>query len=220
MFKAFIDTRDPARSVQVLFDNSLSQGTKAHRPPTSTEAVRQTIAAVHGSHSIEDIIGTPIALLPLSSDSTGALDAAAQDYLKQLTSAANAAAASLACGSILAGHTSEADEYGDVALWLGPGDYSAGHEPDVLATLGLDRFAQHGHVQEVKVAAETGLPVTVNGAIGASAEVKRLQDLLLRLEDRRVFSVSGEVTVYVLLGRYDTGDRPAWTGLLGLGVQS
>ena len=42
-----------------------------------------------------------------------------KEYLDELTVEANKAAASLFCGSILAGQSSEADEYGDVGVWLG-----------------------------------------------------------------------------------------------------
>ena len=40
-------------------------------------------------------------------------------YLNELAVEANEAAASLSCGSILAGQSSETDEYGDVGVWLG-----------------------------------------------------------------------------------------------------
>ena len=55
-----------------------------------------------------------------------------------LTLLANVAAGSLACGSILAGQGSEADEFGDVGFWLGPGSYGTGHELAVLHALGLE----------------------------------------------------------------------------------
>jgi hypothetical protein len=42
-----------------------------------------------------------------------------EEYVNELTTEANEAAASLFCGSILAGQSSEADEYGDVGVWLG-----------------------------------------------------------------------------------------------------
>lgn len=43
----------------------------------------------------------------------------AEEYVNKLTAEANKAAASLFCGSILAGQSSETDEYGDVGVWLG-----------------------------------------------------------------------------------------------------
>lgn len=42
-----------------------------------------------------------------------------EEYVNELTDEANKAAASLFCGSILAGQSSETDEYGDVGVWLG-----------------------------------------------------------------------------------------------------
>lgn len=60
-----------------------------------------------------DLTGTGKAILkrPVSGE--------VEDYLNELTVEANEAAASLFCGSILAGQSSEADEYGDVGVWLG-----------------------------------------------------------------------------------------------------
>lgn len=42
-----------------------------------------------------------------------------EEYLNGLAVEANEAAASLFCGSILAGQSGETDEYGDVGVWLG-----------------------------------------------------------------------------------------------------
>ena len=42
-----------------------------------------------------------------------------EEYLNELAAEANEAAASLFCGSILAGQSSETDEFGDVGVWLG-----------------------------------------------------------------------------------------------------
>jgi hypothetical protein len=42
-----------------------------------------------------------------------------KEYVDELAVEANKAAASLYCGSILAGQSSETDEYGDVGVWLG-----------------------------------------------------------------------------------------------------
>lgn len=42
-----------------------------------------------------------------------------EKYVNELTVEANKGAEALFCGSILAGQSSEADEYGDVGVWLG-----------------------------------------------------------------------------------------------------
>ena len=58
-------------------------------------------------------------------------------YLRDLASAANSTANENACGSVLAGQTSEADEFGDICVWLGTGPYSEGHEANILRALNL-----------------------------------------------------------------------------------
>jgi hypothetical protein len=58
-------------------------------------------------------------------------------YLRDLASAANSTANENVCGSVLAGQTSEADEFGDICVWLGTGPYSEGHEVNILRSLNL-----------------------------------------------------------------------------------
>lgn len=58
-------------------------------------------------------------------------------YLRDLATAANNTANENACGSVLAGQGSEADEFGDICVWLGIGSYSEGHEVNILRALNL-----------------------------------------------------------------------------------
>jgi hypothetical protein len=58
-------------------------------------------------------------------------------FLRDLASAANSTANENACGSVLAGQTSEADEFGDICLWLGIGSYGEGNEANILRALNL-----------------------------------------------------------------------------------
>lgn len=58
-------------------------------------------------------------------------------FLRDLASAANSTANENACGSVLAGQASEADEFGDICVWLGIGPYSEGHEANILRALNL-----------------------------------------------------------------------------------
>lgn len=67
--------------------------------------------------------------------------------LDSLTLRANAAAASVACGSLLAGHTSESDEFGDVGFALGEGPYGPGSAQAILRALGLADAAAQGEVR-------------------------------------------------------------------------
>jgi hypothetical protein len=58
-------------------------------------------------------------------------------YLRDLASAANSTANENACGSVLAGQTSEGDDFGDICVWLGAGSYCEGHEVNILRALNL-----------------------------------------------------------------------------------
>ena len=58
-------------------------------------------------------------------------------FVKKLAVGAKAVANANACGSLLAGQTSESDEHEDVGVWLAPGEYGAGHERDAIEGLGL-----------------------------------------------------------------------------------
>jgi hypothetical protein len=72
----------------------------------------------------------------------------ARESLDSLAAHAQAAAEALACGSILAGHSSESDDYADVPLWLG----AAGERPEpsaVLRALGLEAWEESGKVRSV-----------------------------------------------------------------------
>ena len=90
----------------------------------------------------------PFVLTPARLD-LSRIDAATEDYLGKLVSLANAAAESLLCGSVLAGHASEADEYGDVAIALGEGAFGRGHERNVIDALGLTGLTSDGNTPVV-----------------------------------------------------------------------
>ncbi|KAI9066624.1 hypothetical protein FKP32DRAFT_363647 [Trametes sanguinea] len=229
------------RSVQVFFDRSPS----ANRDSAERTAIRATIITLFDPDSndqaLEAEFGTPFAVLPSDFDQNS-VPQSIQDYLKELTVTANAAAASLACGSILAGHASEADEFGDIAFWLGDGDYTQGHERDVLIHMDLGHLMQQdvkpqvsqtqsmcwekrlsltvGQYQTVEISQRTGLPTTVHVPASPSSNVSRFRELLGKLSACRVFCVHGGLSVYILLGRYEAERHSGWAGLLGLGVES
>jgi hypothetical protein len=70
-----------------------------------------------------------------------------KSQIKALVVAAEEAATSLTCSSILAGHGSESDDNGDAGLWLGQGAYGKGHENEILEALDLSGWAQGGEVR-------------------------------------------------------------------------
>ncbi|KAI0633623.1 hypothetical protein C8Q77DRAFT_1115963 [Trametes polyzona] len=190
-------------------------------------ATRATIQAVSSNSSTGDDSrrvtsdGPPFAVFSQTTDPQE-VTPSVRTYLKQLARVANNAAASLACGSILAGHTSEADEYGDVAVWLGPGDFGPGHERDALAALGLaDKIPRDGRIREVQISPETGLPATVRLPSETTGSVIQLRELLGHLRQARVFTVDGSpMVLYLLLGRYSSEEQSGVAGLLGLGIET
>ncbi|KAI0356308.1 hypothetical protein OH77DRAFT_1520368 [Trametes cingulata] len=208
-------------SIRVLFDRtSLSHHGPADAPTAA--ATRATITTISATKDVREIVnlGRPLAVLPRTLDAQDIAPPLLQ-FLRDLTASSNAAAVSLACGSILAGQSSETDEYGDIAVWLGDGEFGPGHELEVLASLGLRHLLiAEGTVKELKISPHSGLPATVHIPGGASAEVARLRQLLDRLADPRIFRVRADVSLYLLLGRYEAGAVAGWAGLLGLGIES
>lgn len=69
-----------------------------------------------------------------------------QNYLYDLVIAGEAAAVSVSCSSILAGQGSESDDTGDIAVWLGKGQFGPGHAANVLERLGLSDWGALGEV--------------------------------------------------------------------------
>jgi hypothetical protein len=105
-------------------------------------AINNTITLLRSFEPEErlNLTGTGEAILkrPASSEVEG--------YLNELTVEANEAAASLFCGSILAGQSSETDEYGDVGVWLGDleiGPASSKSDSEaIVEALSLTRWAE------------------------------------------------------------------------------
>ncbi|PIL34094.1 hypothetical protein GSI_03805 [Ganoderma sinense ZZ0214-1] len=209
---------EAASVVQVLYDS-----TSSFAESLDTATIRKTAVTLCGDRaSASNAAGLPFALAPPDVD----VPAEAETFLKQLMCTANAAAASVLCGSILAGHTSDADDFGDVATYLGPGDYGQRHERDVLQLLGLEDATSTDNGTDVSLTATRPIelssahliPRTVDVSIPGDA-IKDLDSLLMRLEDRYAFCIPGPgvLVFYFLLGR-DGGSR--WMGLAGVGVHS
>ncbi|KAJ6607766.1 hypothetical protein B0H10DRAFT_2070350, partial [Mycena sp. CBHHK59/15] len=139
-----------------------------------------------------------------------------QLYFASLASAAERAATSAACSSILAGHTSESDEFADVSIWLGQGAYGKGHELAVLKKLGLEPLVADGRVSPVELSIPRMIPVTIDAA---NLELDAFAAKLAELKDLHCFSLrpaSGSDVIYSLVGKNSSG----WGGLLGIGIWS
>lgn len=116
--------------------------TRGNRQPKMDLAINNTVMLLQSLQPGErlNLAGTGKAILrkPASDE--------AEEYVKELTVEANKAAASSFCGSILAGQSSEADEYGDVGVWLGDLEIgpaaSKSDEEAIVEALSLTRWAR------------------------------------------------------------------------------
>ncbi|KAI0743446.1 hypothetical protein C8Q80DRAFT_1181188 [Daedaleopsis nitida] len=201
--------------IQVLYDNTL-QSAKAQHATTKALLALSTFKLQSSLEPGSFALVSPVV-------GTSGVSSETKDYIRRLVECANMAAAALLCGSILAGHTSEADEYGDVAIVLGQGPFGPGHELDVLDALGLRTLTQDGRSPEAVELISPALSIPSTVDINASSsddrpELHDLGELLKRLREMYVFCVERDhLAIYFLLGRY--GDL-GWLGLTGVGVHT
>jgi len=158
-------------------------------------------------------------------------------YLRDLASAANATANENACGSILAGQASEADEFGDICVWLGLGPYSEGHEANILRALNLagptrraryrphfaPLFGAHLFCQITlgQLQSSTSLPSTFR--VLDSNEFTKLSVLLAKLQNKFYFRMNSDsgadgTVIHFLVGRLAEGILSGWVAVVGIGV--
>jgi len=157
-------------------------------------------------------------------------------YLRDLASAANSTANENACGSVLAGQTSEADEFGDICVWLGTGPFSEGHEINILRSLNLSdslrraRYRPHfapfpgahlfWQITSGQLNSPTSLPSTFK--VLNSNEFTKLSVLLAKLQNKFYFRTDGpsahSSVVHFLVGRLAEGVLSGWVALVGIGI--
>lgn len=143
--------------------------------------------------------------------------------MKALVEAAEEAATSLACGSILVGLGSESDDNGDVGLWLGNGPYARGQESEVLKALDLMDWAQGEEIVPVELQPPDHLPSTLPASanLKSNKAMEMFAKLLSSFEQKHCFRVkkggsgSGGLVAVFLLGK---SSDAGWGGLVGLGV--
>jgi hypothetical protein len=122
----------------------LSLRTAIHNPSLGTATVNTLNALYHLRGDSHTITSECLPTFIPSATTLVALDARPPDgesreFMRRLTSGAQATAISNFYDSILAGPFSEESngEFTDVGLWLGSGGYQRGREMAVLASLGL-----------------------------------------------------------------------------------
>ncbi|KAJ7647493.1 hypothetical protein FB45DRAFT_687757, partial [Roridomyces roridus] len=133
-----------------------------------------------------------------------------------LAQAAQSAADAVMCSSILAGHTNESDEGGDVAVWLGPGNFGRGNERSVLEKFGIPEH-EITKISNIDLSPR-GIPSTVSED-SKPEQLDALASELGKLQDLYCFyarPTSGSEVIFSLLGKNAGG----WGGLVGTGVWS
>jgi len=143
-------------------------------------------------------------------------------------------ASTLLCGSVLAGRTSESDEYGDVGLWIGDLKHRTG--ADVLKRLGLGSWLKQGAKIVPSPASPSPLPAAVtsiHGYVSSPSETSQihleaLSQLLSNLESSFEFRVEGigsGYIIYFLCGKLSHtrggfAQDEGYVGLVGVGVST
>ncbi|KAL1701213.1 hypothetical protein EV121DRAFT_294482 [Schizophyllum commune] len=201
-------------------DLSVTIKDKAKLSPPSANAVACTILQLHSASDAQAPLRlfVPHRLLliappPQTAQSSSLPDQTTQNYLYSLAKDAEEAAVSQSCSSILAGLGSESDDFGDVAVWLGQGEYGRGHEADALKRLGFEQWATHGQISVLppsSVLANFKQP---------TPQLAKLAEDIAWLTDAHFFrlqvpGMSGGVVVFFYLGQLAAHGKPAgWGGL-------
>jgi len=183
--------------------------------PTDHEAIANTVAAIYGGSRLSSLVNQSSLHQKLPSKE-------ATEYLQALTESAHKGTESRPYDSVLVGQSSEADGYGDVSFWIGPGRYGSGNETEVLKALGLSSdWALERKIRPLELSSSTHLPTFLIGADDDEA-VSPLVGLLKKLNDVYAFTSESEIrdgpaVLYILLGRF--GDE-GWAGLVSVGIVS
>ena len=102
------------------------------------QAVATTVASIRDTF----IRGDSLTDLSQEFDSTNMTlnysGAPTPSQIKDLVLVAQDASLKVPCGSVLAGLTSESDDFGDVGLWLGPGSFGPGKEKEALKAMHIN----------------------------------------------------------------------------------
>ncbi|KAI0302659.1 hypothetical protein BC826DRAFT_904098 [Russula brevipes] len=142
-------------------------------------------------------------------------------FLRDLASAANSTANENACGSVLAGQTSEADEFGDICVWLGIGPYSEGHEANILRSLNLTDSTRWARYRPHFPPLSLRLFLLADNCWPAA--FTKLSVLLAKLHNKFYFRVNGGpgadgTIIHFLVGRLAEGALSGWVALVGIGI--
>ncbi|KAF8319854.1 uncharacterized protein EI90DRAFT_3074284 [Cantharellus anzutake] len=145
------------------------------------------------------------------------------DFLKDLLSKAQAGAVSLSCSSILAGRSSDSDEFSDVAFYAGDLEDEGRVEESTISKLGLSNLLEVGEIIPVKTDANTLAAVSAipqKDVEACSNEISLFNQALSKLDSRLEFTVElpgdeeGHV-IHFVVGKYEE----KWCGLTTASIQ-
>lgn len=163
---------------------------------------------------------SPIFLLQSSSIAPSHTEIIPQDvtfYLEKLVRAAQQTAESHYYGSFVAGQSSESDEFADIGVWLGEGNYQRNHEKEILDKLGLIEW------EDAEIVQMDGLYDDIDEKLkveleGSESEANVIRTLLDSLENCHRFFARRQDSYFAcfLVGRSKAG----WCGLASIGVAS
>lgn len=210
---------------QKAFTSLVSRSSKASQ--ADIQGVWTTISTLLQRASATPVF-IPISQAIVAQNSTP--PPAVEATLAALASAAHDAATAILCGSILGGKSSESDEFGDYAIFVGELDVLGGVGNDeekaekFMKALGLERWLESSELQVVrsKKAPLPGSLDNVHPSPGSPthASIAQLSKLLSQLRDILEFRVvtagSGGLVLHFLLGVGYGG----WQGLGGASTWS
>jgi hypothetical protein len=128
----------PLSSLPTSAGSTLSGFASTHAPPALIKGLWATLELLAPAAPGLSYAPAHFTLLSPDASSKQISSNRVQSFLEELTRASFEVATSLLCSSVLAGRTSESDDYSDVGIWIGP---LAHTEPiDVLRQLGLDQW--------------------------------------------------------------------------------
>lgn len=109
-----------------------------HAPPAMIHSVWTTLQLLSKNSPALSFAPTNFSLLNPNLSEDQLSTPRVLSYLEELSRASFEVASSLLCSSVLAGRSSESDDYGDVGVWIG--DLAKAEPGEVLQSLGLDKW--------------------------------------------------------------------------------
>jgi len=203
-----------------------------HAPPGLVHGVWNTLSVLAPQSTNLSYAPTHFTLVASLDGNKAELASHTLSFLEELTRASYEVASTLLCSSVLAGRTSESDEYGDVGLWIG--DLKHGTAADVLRRLGLNSWLHQGAKIVSSPASPAPLPAAVTPLKGYASSpsstpqvhLEALSQLFSNLEspfEFRVEGLSGGYVIYFFCGKLSHSrggfaQDEGYAGLVGVGV--